>query len=61
MGLHLTQEAAHVPGRDEEGWKLSDTAWIAFVQERLADDSLTESEAEAALKGATRFCRACFD
>jgi hypothetical protein len=61
----------HVPGRDEEGQKLSDAAWIAFLHERLADGLLTESEAEAALnppdydpknvprlvKGVARFCR----
>lgn len=31
-GLHLTL-AAHDPGRDKEGWKLSDNAWPAFVHE----------------------------
>jgi hypothetical protein len=47
-GLHLTL-AAHVPGRDEEGWKLSDSAWTAFVYERMVDGTLSAGDAEAAL------------
>jgi hypothetical protein len=47
-GLHLTL-AAHVPGRDGEGWKLSDSAWTAFVYERMAEGSLSAGDAEAVL------------
>lgn len=47
-GLHLTL-AAHVPGRNEEGWKLSDNAWIAFVHARIAEGSMSDQDGEAAL------------
>jgi hypothetical protein len=51
-GLHLTL-AAHVPGRDEDGWKLSENAWRAFIYAKMDEGSLTAEDGEAALNPPT--------
>ena len=42
-GFHLAL-CAHLPRRDEEGWKLKDLEWIGFLEERISQGKLSEKE-----------------
>jgi hypothetical protein len=44
-GFHLAL-AAHLPGRNEEGWKLTDSEWTSYVLSKLANGEMTQSEAD---------------
>jgi hypothetical protein len=42
-GFHLAL-CAHLPNRDEEGWKVKDLEWIGFLEERIAQGKMSEEE-----------------
>jgi len=42
-GFHLTL-CAHMPSRDEEGWKLSELEFIGYLEERLARGKISSSQ-----------------
>jgi len=44
-GFHLVL-CAHLPKRDEEGWKLTDLEWIAHMQERLESKKISNEQYE---------------
>jgi hypothetical protein len=45
-GFHLTL-AAHHPGRNDAGWKMSNQEWSAYLHEAVEDGRLAEDEAQA--------------
>ena len=47
-GFHLSL-AAHLPKRDENGWKLSDKAWEGYVWSQVENGKMTDEEAQTAL------------
>jgi hypothetical protein len=44
-GFHLAL-ASHLPGRSEDGWKMSDTEWCSYLLIKVEKDLLTDEEAE---------------
>ena len=42
-GFHLTL-SQHLPKRSDQGWKLSDLEWIAYVEQRAEDGKITDHE-----------------
>jgi hypothetical protein len=47
-GFHLSL-CSHLSSRDDDGWKLPDGAFVAFINEKLELGLITEDEARAAL------------
>jgi hypothetical protein len=47
-GFHLTL-CSHLSSRDDDGWKLPDGAFLAYIHEKRDLGSITEEEARAAL------------
>jgi hypothetical protein len=50
-GFHLIL-AKHLRRRDKDGWKFSEKRYLSYVHQKLADDEITEAEAELMLKEA---------
>ena len=47
-GFHLTL-SKHLPKRTDDGWKLTDLEWIAYVEERAESHKLSDAEKERLL------------
>jgi hypothetical protein len=43
-GFHLTL-ASHLPYRDDDGWKMTEKAWDAYIQIRQEENKISEEEA----------------
>jgi hypothetical protein len=54
-GFHLIL-AKHLPRRDEDGWKFTEKGYLAYVHQRLADDKISDSEAEEMIASADEGC-----
>jgi hypothetical protein len=50
-GFHLIL-AKHLPRRDEDGWKFTEKGYFAYVPQCLADDKISETEAEEMIASA---------
>ena len=48
-GFHLTL-SAHLPQRNEEGWKLTDLQWIAYVEDKCSRHQISPSEKQKLLE-----------
>jgi len=42
-GFHLAL-CAHLPNRDDDGWKMRDLEWLGFLEERISKGKLSEEE-----------------
>ena len=42
-GLHLTL-CSHLPSRDDEGWKLSESGYLEYLQAKMDQGSLSQDE-----------------
>ena len=51
-GFHLSL-AQHLPKRNEDGWKLSDTEWTAYVSNQVDEGIYSSREAELLIDGMT--------
>jgi hypothetical protein len=47
-GFHLTL-CAHLPSRDDDGWKLPEGSFLSYINEKRCCGSITEEEARASL------------
>ena len=47
-GFHLTL-AGHLPKRDEDGWKMQDRPWEAYIHQQLEDGKISDSQARLAI------------
>ena len=54
-GFHLLL-AAHLPQRDEQGWKFSDAEFVAHLEDKIQEQEYTRKQAQAILDASkTRF------
>jgi hypothetical protein len=44
-GFHLAL-AAYFPGRNDDGWKLTDAEWMSYLLAKVADGHMSQEEAE---------------
>ena len=51
-GFHLTL-AQHLPKCDEQGWKLSDTEWLAYVSGKIEDGMFSRTQGDVLIEGLT--------
>ena len=49
-GFHLTL-AQHLPKRDEDGWKLTNTEWIGYVNGKIEDGFYSQMEGDLLIDG----------
>ena len=47
-GFHLTL-SRHLSKRDDDGWKLNNLSWIGYVEQKLENGKITESERDRLL------------
>ena len=47
-GFHLTL-CQHLPKRNEEGWKLTDLEWIAYVEQQFDSNKISVDEKNSLL------------